>query len=124
LSEAAVKSATQAWTACMAKNGYSFRQPQTVFFAEIRATYGGGPVAPDTTVSAAANQAQIAAAVTDANCTQSADLAGILFAVQANLLTAECSPSRPDPRFSTISTRTAISVPPAPSGPILRKHSR
>ena len=36
------------------------------------------------TVSTAANQAQIAAAVTDATCTQSADLAGIYFAVQAS----------------------------------------
>ncbi len=35
-------------------------------------------------MSAAANQAQIATAVTDANCTQSADLAGIYFAVQAS----------------------------------------
>ena len=35
-------------------------------------------------VSAAANQAQLAAAVTDADCTQSADLAGIYFAVQAS----------------------------------------
>ena len=32
----------------------------------------------------AANQAQIAAAVTDATCTESADLAGIYFAVQAS----------------------------------------
>jgi len=36
------------------------------------------------TVSPAANQAQIAAAVTDATCTESADLAGIYFAVQAS----------------------------------------
>jgi hypothetical protein len=35
-------------------------------------------------VSHAANQAQIAAAVTDATCTESADLAGIYFAVQAS----------------------------------------
>src|SRR5262245_12447100 len=36
------------------------------------------------TVSTAANQAQIAAAVADATCTESADLAGIYFAVQAS----------------------------------------
>jgi hypothetical protein len=36
------------------------------------------------TVSNAANQAQIAAAVADATCTQSADLAGIYLAVQAS----------------------------------------
>ena len=41
LTDAAVKNATQAWTACMAKNGYSFHQPQTVFFQEIRTMYGG-----------------------------------------------------------------------------------
>ena len=35
-------------------------------------------------MSAAANQAQIAMAVTDATCTESADLAGIYFAVQAS----------------------------------------
>ncbi len=40
-------------------------------------------ISPDTPVSAAANQAQIATAATDADCTQSADLAGIYFAVQA-----------------------------------------
>jgi len=85
LHDAAVKNATQAWTACMGKNGYSYQQPQAVFEQEIRAMYGekrfisiGDPV------SAAANQAQIAAAVTDADCTQSTDLAGIYFAVQAS----------------------------------------
>ena len=35
-------------------------------------------------MSTAANQAQIAAAATDASCTESADLAGIYFAVQAS----------------------------------------
>jgi hypothetical protein len=81
----AVKNATQAWSACMAKNGYSFRQPQTVFFTELRAMYGGSrQISPGATVSAAANQAQLATAVTDASCTQSADLAGIYFAVQAS----------------------------------------
>ncbi len=85
LKDAAVKDATQAWTACMAKNGYSFHQPQTVFFHELQTMYGGShQISPDTTVSAAANQAQIAAAVADANCSQSADLAGIYFAVQAS----------------------------------------
>ena len=41
-------------------------------------------IGPGTTVSTAANQAQIAAAVTDATCTESADLAGIYLAVQAS----------------------------------------
>jgi hypothetical protein len=56
-----------------------------VFFQEIQAMYGGKRQISNTDpVSAAANQAQIAAAVTDANCTQSTDLAGIYFAVQAD----------------------------------------
>jgi len=83
--DAAVKNATNAWAACMAKNGYSYHQPQTVFFQQRQAMYAGnGPVSPDEPVSAAANQAQIAAAASDANCTQSTDLAGIYFAVQAS----------------------------------------
>ncbi len=81
--DAAVKAAARAWSACMAKNGYSFDQPQTVSGQEVQAMYGnkqhvGGPV------GTAANQAQIATAVTDAACSQSTDLAGIYFAVQAS----------------------------------------
>jgi homoserine dehydrogenase len=68
----------------MAKNGYSFTQPRNVFFQEFQAMYGGHSITPSTTVSASANQAQIAVAVTDADCTQSSDLAGIYFAVQAS----------------------------------------
>jgi hypothetical protein len=85
LHDAAVKNATQAWTACMGKNGYSYQQPQAVFHQEIRAMYGERQfISLGDPVSAAANQAQLAAAVTDADCTQSADLAGIYFAVQAS----------------------------------------
>jgi hypothetical protein len=85
LHDAAVRNATQAWSACMAKNGYSYQQPQAVFFQEVRAMYGKRQfISFDDPVSAAANQAQLAAAVTDADCTQSADLAGIYFAVQAS----------------------------------------
>jgi hypothetical protein len=85
LRDAAVKNATQAWSACMAKNGYSFKQPQTVFFQELQNTYGGKrQITIGEPVSAAARQAQVAAAVTDADCTQSTDLAGIYFAVQAS----------------------------------------
>jgi len=81
----AVNGATQAWAACMARNGFSFRQPQDVFFQEFQATFGGKRfIAAGQTVSSAANQAQIAAAVTDAGCTDSTDLAGIYFAVQAS----------------------------------------
>jgi hypothetical protein len=83
--DAAVKNATKAWSACMAKNGYHFDQPQNVFGQEFQAMYGGlHSISPSTPVSAAANQAQLATAVTDADCTQSSDLAGIYFAVQAS----------------------------------------
>jgi hypothetical protein len=81
----AVKKATQQWSACMARNGYSYQQPQNVFFDQIQKMFGGRrQINPGATVSNAANQAQIAAAVTDASCTESADLAGIYFAVQAS----------------------------------------
>jgi hypothetical protein len=85
--DAAVSGATKSWTACMARNGYSFTQPGTVFFNELRTMYGAqrhGGINLSDPVSAAANQAQIATAVADAGCTQSADLAGIYFAVQAS----------------------------------------
>jgi hypothetical protein len=83
--DAAVKNAVRTWSACMAKNGYSFPQPQAVFFQERQNMYGGRrEITVGQPVSAAARQAQLTAAVTDANCTQSADLAGIYFAVQAS----------------------------------------
>jgi hypothetical protein len=79
----AVIAATRAWSACMAKNGYSsLGSPQNVFGQEEQAMYGNN--GPNATVSPAVNQAQITAAVTDASCTQSSDLAGIYFAVQAS----------------------------------------
>jgi hypothetical protein len=80
----AVRSATQAWSACMAKNGYTFDQPLSVWGQELRAMYGNGPIDIGSPVSASANEAQVAAAVADAGCTQSSDLAGIYFAVQAS----------------------------------------
>jgi energy-coupling factor transporter ATP-binding protein EcfA2 len=81
----AVSSATQAWIACMARNGYTFHQPGNVFFQELQVIYGKrAGIRPGDPVSAAANQAQIAAAVTDADCSSSTDLGGIYFAVQAS----------------------------------------
>jgi len=85
----AVITAERAWSACMTKNGYSFGPPQNVDGQEQLKMHGNGngsrPVgAGAPTVSPSANQAQITAAVTDANCTQSSDLAGIYFAVQAS----------------------------------------
>jgi hypothetical protein len=80
--DAAVKAATRVWSACMARNGYSVDQPQALYNQETQAMYGNGP--ENAPVSASANRAQIAAAVTDTGCTQSSDLAGIYFAVQAS----------------------------------------
>jgi hypothetical protein len=83
--EPAVNAAVRAWSACMAQNGYSLGQPQSVFGQEYRAMYGGQQsISSSTQVSAAANKAQIEVAVTDADCTQASDLAGIYFAVQAS----------------------------------------
>jgi hypothetical protein len=76
----AVKTATRAWSACMARNGYSFPQPGGVYNQETAAVFG--PHSGSS--SAAANRAQLAVAVADAGCTSSSDLAGIYFAVQAS----------------------------------------
>jgi hypothetical protein len=86
LKDAPVKNATNAWSACMAKNGYSYADPGTVWIQQLRSALGtpGGGIHPGQTISASANQTQIAAAVTDADCTQATDLAGIYFAVQAS----------------------------------------
>jgi len=81
----AVKNATRAWAACMTRNGYRYGQPQDVFSQQMRAMYGQAQqINLAEPVSSAANQAQVTAAVTDAGCTQSADLAGIYFSVQAS----------------------------------------
>ncbi len=86
LKDTAVKNATNTWSACMAKNGYSYTDPGTVWIQQLRSAMGisGGGINLGQSISASANQTQIAAAVTDADCTQSADLAGIYFAVQAS----------------------------------------
>jgi hypothetical protein len=84
LQHPAVKKATKAWSACMAKNGYNVSDPMTAFRRELFSINGGsGRLAPSSAQNLAKNQAQIALAVTDADCTQSTDLAGIYFAVQA-----------------------------------------
>jgi hypothetical protein len=83
--DAAVRGATEAWSACMTKNGYHESDPDSVFRDAMGEMYGNSHfINPNQTVSNAANQAQIAMAVTDADCTASADLAGIYFAVQAS----------------------------------------
>ena len=73
--------AQQAWSVCMARNGYDSEQPNTIWQQYLRANLGPGPTPSPTAVQ---NQAQIAAAVTDADCTLSTDLAGIYFAIQAS----------------------------------------
>jgi hypothetical protein len=82
------KQATKAWSACMARNGYSSSDADTLMLQELdalglRITPGSGAT-PGSGPTAAQNEAQIATAVTDANCTQSTDLAGIYFAVQGS----------------------------------------
>jgi hypothetical protein len=98
-----VKAATKAWSACMAQNGYHVTDPQTAFLQALRgsggvAYYFKGPGGSAGSIALtpsgepgsasgqdkARNQAQIAMAVTDADCTESTDLAGIYFAVQAS----------------------------------------
>jgi hypothetical protein len=80
------KNAMKAWSACMARNGYTSSDADALALQELdslglRLTQGSSPPSSPTT---AQNQAQIATAVTDADCTLSSDLAGIYFAVQAS----------------------------------------
>jgi hypothetical protein len=82
--------ATKAWAACMARNGYNSADPDSLANQELVALglrlapgSSSGP-APGSNPTATQNQAQIAAAVADADCTVSTDLAGIYFAVQAS----------------------------------------
>lgn len=86
--DASVNSASKAWTHCMARNGYDYPDPETAFRDEMQSLSGssGGIkiTVGGSSLTSAQNQAQIAMAVTDANCTQSTDLAGIYFAVEAS----------------------------------------
>jgi hypothetical protein len=96
-----VQAATKAWSACMAQNGYNLTDPQTAFGQALRVNgngaaviaVGGGTVGAGGIVAAigaggtqtkAQKEAEIALAVSDADCTASTDLAGIYFAVQAS----------------------------------------
>jgi len=80
-----VKAATKAWAACMASNGYDYATPEAAGKAQIAAISGGtNSLSPNEPISPAVRSAQIAAAVTDARCTSSTDLAGIYFAVEAS----------------------------------------
>ncbi|MGH3402494.1 MAG: hypothetical protein ACRDRJ_08300 [Streptosporangiaceae bacterium] len=83
-----LKQAQHAWSACMAKNGYTAPDPDNLALQQLtslglRGVGPGGP-SPAPSPSAGQNQAQIATAVADADCTDSTDLAGIYFAIQAS----------------------------------------
>ena len=83
------KQAMRNWSACMARNGFSssdadtFSQ-QALVTLGLRPAPGQNPSGPPGAPTSAQNQAQIAMAVADANCTLSSDLSGIYFAVQAS----------------------------------------
>lgn len=79
------KRGVRAWSACMARNGYTTSDADNFALNELdtlglRFIGPGGPAQP----TQAQKSAQIAMAVTDAQCTASTDLAGIYFAVQAS----------------------------------------
>jgi hypothetical protein len=69
--------AQHAWTACMARNGYDTVQPDTIWQQYRNNGFAPGSTPPP-------SKAQIATAVTDADCTLSTDLGGIYFAIQAS----------------------------------------
>jgi hypothetical protein len=138
--------ATKAWSACMARNGYSTSGADALMLQELdslalRATPGSG-ANPGSGPTAAQNKAQIATAVTDADCTLSTDLAGIYFAVQASyeqqFVTANQQALNTAVRqFKTnyakelsrlpalLKTTSAVRNLPGPSSPVTRgKHSR
>jgi hypothetical protein len=84
--------ATKAWSACMAADGYDYGTPTELLNSAmniIRAAYvtthtATGTIITAPSLTAAQQAAQIAQAEADAACTQSTDLAGIFFAVQAS----------------------------------------
>jgi hypothetical protein len=76
------KNAMKAWSACMARNGSSSDADtlanQELTVVGLRPAAGSAPgQTPGSGPTAAQNKAQIATAVTDADCTLAADLAGI-----------------------------------------------
>jgi hypothetical protein len=91
VADGSIKRAMANWSACMAKNGYRTSNANT-FSQQALENLGlrpppgknPAPAGPPGPPTAAQNQAQIAMAVADANCTLTSDLAGIYFAVQAN----------------------------------------
>jgi hypothetical protein len=82
----ALTKAQRAWSACMTRNGYDAAQPDSIWqqYLTTRIISSGSTPGPPPTPTTAQNQAQIAAAVTDADCTLSTDLGGIYFALQGS----------------------------------------
>jgi hypothetical protein len=76
--------AQQAWSVCMARNGYDAVTANTIWRQYLTTILGPGPPGSIPSPTAAQNKAQIAAAVTDTDCTLSTDLGGIYFAIQAS----------------------------------------
>jgi hypothetical protein len=84
--DATIKKATTVWSACMARNGYTESDPNSMALQELTnlGLRGIGPGPLPSAPTAAQKAAQIALAVADADCTSSSDLTGIYFAVQAS----------------------------------------
>jgi hypothetical protein len=83
--------ATKAWAACMAADGYHFGTPNELLNSVMNVIRGASVTTQTAagtitgpSLTAAQKAAQIAQAEADAACTQSTDLAGIYFAVQAS----------------------------------------
>jgi hypothetical protein len=77
--------AANAWSACMARNGYDSAQPGTFWQHYLPSLLPSpGPPPPSPAPAATQDRAQVAAAATDAQCTLSTDLGGIYFAIQAS----------------------------------------
>lgn len=68
-----IAAATKDWAACMTTNGYNYADPTSLVHDMIN--YGA--------LSGTQKSAQHALTAADAHCTQTSDLAGIFFAVQA-----------------------------------------
>ena len=89
INDGELHAATQRWSACMAKQGFHSSDADS-FAQQVQEMLGQRPAPGQNTTSppgqptAAQNQAQIAMAVADANCTLSSDLSGVYFAVQAS----------------------------------------
>jgi hypothetical protein len=79
-----LKNAIKAWSACMARNGYTTPDAKTLAIQELRELPLGPSPTSASGLTAAQIKAQIAMAVADADCTQATDLAGIFFAIQAS----------------------------------------